>query len=468
MPAGATRRPHGREEKMLDLDIIENFNRSLFKRGDDVVVALSGGADSVCLLYNMLELWQEGDISTLTAVHCNHGLRGEESDRDEKFCKDLCNKLKIHLYCEKIPVREYAEEYGLSLEEAGRNLRYKVFEKYRMGGKIATAHNRKDNAETVIFNLIRGTSLAGMSGIPIVRDSIVRPLLNVSREQIEEYLKEIGAEYVTDHTNLETQFSRNRIRLSIIPEMEKINEGAVNNITSFATLASYDEEYLSSVAETYYHKLIQAPDVLSLILDDDYETDVDVPYAILTRVIKKFLNENGFSADRHRIDTIINYFKKGDGFMNLSDTVSLEVIGYSIEIKRKEEEEVPYVSTTLEEGLNFLLDKAIYISTYDVGDKDELVNKKFTNHILDYDKILGAMLIARNRRPSDKVELVGRGFQHKIKKLYENTTASERNRKILILDGDSIIFAEDFGVAERVKVDETTKTILEIRIEELK
>lgn len=447
--------------------LIENFNRSLFKRGDDVVVALSGGADSVCLLYNMLELWQEGAISTITAVHCNHGLRGEESDRDEKFCKDLCNKLKIHLYCEKIPVREYAEEHSLSLEEAGRNLRYKTFEKYRMGGKIATAHNKKDNAETVIFNLLRGTSLAGMGGIPVVRDSVVRPLLDVSREQIEEYLKEIGADYVTDHTNLETKFSRNRIRLSIIPEMEKINEGAVNNITSFAKLASYDEEYLSSVADIYYDKLIQAPDVLSLILDDDYETDVDVPYAILTRIIKKFLSENGFSADRHRIDTIIEYFKMGEGFLNLSDTASLEVIGYTVEIKRKGNN-IPPVELILKEGQNHILGKIIHISTYNIGDKNELVNKKFTNHILDYDKLLGAVLIARNRRPSDKIELVGRGFQHKIKKLYENTTACEKDRKILISDEEGIIFAEDFGVAERVKVEETTGRILEIRIEELK
>ena len=450
--------------------LIENFNRSLFRMGDDVVVALSGGADSVCLLYNMLELWQEGCIETLTAVHCNHGLRGEESDRDEKFCKDLCNKLKIHLYCEKIPVREYAKEHSLSLEEAGRNLRYKAFEKYRIGGKIATAHNKKDNAETVIFNLLRGTSLAGMGGIPVVRDSIVRPLLNVSREQIEEYLKEVGAEFVTDHTNLETQFSRNRIRLSIIPEMEKINEGAVNNITSFARLASYDEEYLSSVAESYYYRMIETPEILSLVVCDEErkEADEEVPYAVLTRVIKKFLYENGFSADRHRLDTIIDYFKKGEGFLNLSDTASLEVMGYRLEIKRKEKINVPPVEIMLKEGPNFILDKIIFVSVYDAENKDELVNKKFTNHILDYDKILGIVLTARNRRPSDKIELVGRGFQHKIKKLYENTTASQKDRKILISDEEGVIFAEDFGIAERVKVDGETKRILEIRIEELK
>lgn len=447
--------------------IIEKFNRSLISYGDDVVVALSGGADSVCLLYNMLSLWERGYIETLTAVHCNHGLRGEEADRDEQFCKNLCNKLKIHLYCEKIPVKEYAKEHSLSLEEAGRNLRYKTFEKYRMGGKIATAHNKKDNAETVIFNLIRGTSLAGMGGIPIMRDAIIRPLLDVSREEIEEYLKEIGAEYVTDHTNLETKYSRNKIRLSIIPEMENINDGAVNNITAFAKLASYDEEFLSSLADDYLSMLHHGENELDLIIENEDKTSAeDIPYAILSRVIKKFLIENGFSADRHRIDTIMDYCNDGDGFLNLSPTATLEVRGYRIIINQKEKAPFTF-ETRLSEGENFVPHKKITLIYHDIEDAVELVNKKFTNHILDCDKILGTVLTARNRRNSDRIQLVGRDFQHRIKKLYENISADEKDRKILIADEGDIIFAEDFGVSERVKVTEETKRILEIRIEEL-
>lgn len=448
--------------------LIEKFNRSLIHYGDDVVVALSGGADSVCLLYNMLSLWERGRIGSLTAVHCNHGLRGEEADRDEQFCKDLCNKLKIHLYCEKIPVTEYAKEHSLSLEEAGRNLRYKTFEKYRMGGKIATAHNKKDNAETVIFNLIRGTSLAGMGGIPIMRDAIIRPLLDVSREEIEEYLKEIGADFVTDHTNLETKYSRNKIRLSIIPEMENINEGAVNNITAFAKLASYDEEFLSSLADDYLSELRHGENELDLIIENEDRTSAeDIPYAILSRVIKKFLIEKGFSADRHRIDTIMDYCNEGEGFLNLSPTATLEVKGYRIVINQKEENPSFTFETELSEGENFTPYKKVILIYHNIEDAGELVNKKFTNHILDCDKILGTVLTARNRRNSDRIQLVGRDFRHRIKKLYENISAFEKDRKILIADEGDIIFAEDFGVSERVKVTEKTKRILEIRIEEL-
>ena len=452
----------------MQYPLIEKFNRSLIDYGDDVVVALSGGADSVCLLYNMLSLWQRGYIETLTAVHCNHGLRGEEADRDEQFCKDLCDKLKIHLYCEKIPVTEYANEHSLSLEEAGRNLRYKTFEKYRMGGKIATAHNKKDNAETVIFNLIRGTSLAGMGGIPIMRDAIIRPLLDVSREEIEEYLKEIGADFVTDHTNLETKFSRNRIRLSIIPEMENINEGAVNNITAFAKLASYDEEFLSDLADRYLSELRHGENQLDLIIENEDKTEAeDIPYAILSRVIKKFLIEKGFSADRHRIDTIMDYCKEGDGFLNLSPTATLEVRGYRIILNQKETPPFTF-EIKLSEGENFTPYKKVILIYHNSEDAVELVNKKFTNHILDCDKILGTVLTARNRRNSDRIQLVGREFRHRIKKLYENISASEKDRKILITDEEDIIFAEDFGVCDRVKVTEETKRILEIRIEEFK
>ena len=452
----------------MQYPLIEKFNRSLISYGDDVVVALSGGADSVCLLYNMLSLWERGYIETLTAVHCNHGLRGEEADRDEQFCKDLCDKLKIHLYCEKIPVTEYAKEHSLSLEEAGRNLRYKTFEKYRMGGKIATAHNKKDNAETVIFNLIRGTSLAGMGGIPIMRDAIIRPLLDVSREEIEDYLKEVGADFVTDHTNLETKYSRNKIRLSIIPEMENINEGAVNNITAFAKLASYDEEFLSDLADRYLSELRHGENQLDLIIENEDKTEAeDIPYAILSRVIKKFLIEKGFSADRHRIDTIMDYCKEGDGFLNLSPTATLEVRGYRIIIKQKEEAPAFSFELKLSEGENFTPYKKVILIYHNSEDAVELVNKKFTNHILDCDKILGTVLTARNRRNSDRIQLVGREFRHRIKKLYENISASEKDRKILITDEEDIIFAEDFGVCDRVKVTEETKRILEIRIEEL-
>ncbi|MBQ7959301.1 MAG: hypothetical protein IJ330_06310, partial [Oscillospiraceae bacterium] len=292
-------------------------------------------------------------------------------------------------------------------------------------------------------------------------------LLDVSRDEIEEYLKEIGADFVTDHTNLETKYSRNKIRLSIIPEMENINEGAVNNITSFAKLASYDEEFLSDLADDYLSELRHGENELDLIIENEDRTEAeDIPYAILSRVIKKFLTEKGFSADRHRIDTIMDYCKEGDGFLNLSPTATLEVRGYRIILNKKETPPFTF-EIRLSEGENFTPYKKVILIYHNSEDNDELVNKKFTNHILDCDKILGTVLTARNRRNSDRIQLVGREFQHRIKKLYENISAFEKDRKILIADEGDIIFAEDFGVSERVKVTEETKRILEIRIEEL-
>jgi hypothetical protein len=249
--------------------------------------------------------------------------------------------------------------------------------------------------------------------------------------------------------------------------MENINEGAVNNITSFAKLASYDEEFLSSLADDYLSELRHGENELDLIIENEDRTEAeDIPYAILSRVIKKFLTEKGFSADRHRIDTIMDYCKEGDGFLNLSPTATLEVRGYRIILTQKETPPFTF-QIRLSEGENFTPYKKVILIYHNSEDNDELVNKKFTNHILDCDKILGTVLTARNRRNSDRIQLVGREFQHRIKKLYENISAFEKDRKILIADEGDIIFAEDFGVSERVKVTEETKRILEIRIEEL-
>ena len=180
---------------------------------DSLTVALSGGADSVALLYAMAELKEEYSFS-LSAAHLNHNLRGEESDRDEEFCKKTCEKLGIPLITESVDVKKEAEESGESIETAARRIRYDFLSRVS-SGKIATAHTADDNLETVIFNLSRGTDLAGLCGIPPVRDNIIRPLIFCTREDIENYLKEKGASYCTDSTNNEDIYKRNFIRHNI-------------------------------------------------------------------------------------------------------------------------------------------------------------------------------------------------------------------------------------------------------------
>ncbi len=210
---------------------------SMLKDGDKVVVTLSGGADSVSLLLILHALGYE-----CHAAHCNFHLRGEESMRDERFVTSLCEHLNIPLHKTDFDTETYSKEKGISIEMAARELRYDYFRKLKdeVGAKaIAVGHHRDDNIETLFLNLVRGTGIQGLCGIQPVNEDIIRPLLCVSREEILDYLATKGQTYVTDSTNLEDVYSRNKIRLNVLPELQQINQGAMENIR--ATINNLNE-----------------------------------------------------------------------------------------------------------------------------------------------------------------------------------------------------------------------------------
>ena len=215
-----------------------------------MAVALSGGADSVCLLQVFYENAAAYGI-TLSALTCQHGIRGDKSLRDVEFVKELCTQRNIPLsvFSADIPSRAKAHQRGL--EEEGRAFRYECFFKILKEGKadvVATAHHKGDLAETVLFRLARGTSLAGIDAIQEY-NGIVRPFLSVSKEEILSYLKERNISFVTDETNDDERFSRNAIRKSVLPALEAIVHGAGEHIADFARRAGEDNAYLTSLAE---------------------------------------------------------------------------------------------------------------------------------------------------------------------------------------------------------------------------
>lgn len=212
------------------------------QEGEKTLIALSGGADSVALLVALQKLGYECE-----AMHCNFHLRGEESMRDEEFVRTLCEKRGVKLIVADFDTEKYAAEKGISIEMAARELRYEAFEKHRkeIGAKsIAVAHHRDDSAETMLLNLIRGTGIKGLHGIQPRNGHIVRPLLCVGRNDIMEYLEKRGEGYVTDSTNLETDFTRNKIRLQIMPLLQEINP-------SIATTLAQTAERISEVEKIY-------------------------------------------------------------------------------------------------------------------------------------------------------------------------------------------------------------------------
>ena len=239
------------------VDRIKNFisSNALLKDGAHVIVGVSGGADSTALLRILLELGYP-----CIAVHCNFHLRGAESDRDQQFVTDLCSNLGVELVVCNYDTQSYARQKGISIEMAARELRYADFErirKERNADAICIAHHRDDSVETLLLNLIRGTGIKGLTGIKPQNGYIIRPLLCVSRQEIEQYLKSLGQPYITDSTNLEADYTRNKIRLELLPLMRSINPSADSSIETTASHLQQAYAFYSQAIEQARKEVIQ-------------------------------------------------------------------------------------------------------------------------------------------------------------------------------------------------------------------
>lgn len=228
----------------------------LFVYGGKYIVALSGGADSVSLLFVLKHLEHELGID-VEAAHCNFHLRGAESVRDEEFCKQLCERLSVPLYLIHFDTQAYADLHRVSIEMAARDLRYGYFENLRRdieAQDICVAHHRDDSVETVLLNLVRGTGLRGLRGIQPRNGNIIRPLLSLSREDIVQYLDALGESYVTDSTNLHNDVKRNKIRLDVMPLLRELNPSVSQSIFESSlrvgeALKVFDEAMKQSIAD---------------------------------------------------------------------------------------------------------------------------------------------------------------------------------------------------------------------------
>ena len=234
-------------------EYIEKYN--MLNRGDGVVLGLSGGPDSVCLFFVLLALKSEYNL-TIEAVHINHMIRGVDADEDEEYVRKLCQEFDVPLKATRIDIPSLASASGRSIEEEARIARYEAFEDAARGlrdkglsVKIAVAHNADDNAETVLFHMARGTGLDGMCGIAPVRDGIIRPLLTVSKKDILEFLESNEIAYCIDATNQQVDYDRNRIRHNIMPELNLINDKALEHIFDMTERLSQVADYISFEAK---------------------------------------------------------------------------------------------------------------------------------------------------------------------------------------------------------------------------
>lgn len=437
------------------LDKVYEFlvKNNIFSNGDRILVALSGGADSTALLSVLCSL-KEKLGTEVSALHMNHNLRGEESIRDEEFCRDLCKKLGVKLKVVSEDVSKFCKENSLSTEEGARILRYRALEGEPCD-KIATAHTLNDSFETCLFNLARGTALRGLTGISYKRGKIVRPFIEVTRADIEEYLYSIKQDYVIDSTNLTNDYKRNFIRHEIVPKMLMVNPKALVNFRNTANALNNDEEFLKSYTEKVFE---------SVKIEKGYCTDkiLKESPAVVNRIAAMILNENGIEVSTKRINDLKCTMLKGKKINLIKDVYSFLDAHGNLIIGESEE----LVWTVVEKSIELnkpedFFDKRVLIKT----SCSKEFNILFTMFELDCDKIKGSIVL-RNRKSRDKVKFSGRQHTTLLKKAYSSKLEpQERMNNVILSDSEGIIFVENFSVADRVRVDKNTKNKAYVIIE---
>lgn len=418
---------------------------------DNFLVALSGGADSTCLL-RLTEAYvrRSPDKRRVRAVHINHCLRGEESDRDERFCRDLCESLQITLIVCRVDVKSYANEKKLSIETAARELRYKAFEETAEENEyIVTAHTASDNAETILFNMARGTSMTGIAGIPLKRGRFIRPLLGFSRADVLNYLDYIGQTYVTDSTNLVPDgCSRNRIRMQVMPVLKQINDSAEENICALSKIAREENDFLDSLA---YEALKSGKSLAPL------------HPAVRKRAYARLLRDNNIPVTGKLVDMLdgaVNYgYNRKINVMR--DTFVIIADGIVKVTETASERMAQTVCEPVRMGGNeFYMGKTVILEKFskDCDADERFVNTLLTNNLMDYGRIQGTAVL-RSRRGGDKIKLSQRSCTKTLKNLFNGRVdAEEREKVAVIADDNGVIWLEGFGTAQRVKPDSESKS----------
>lgn len=437
------------------LDTVRNTiqTHNLIEKGDKVVCAVSGGADSVCLLHALLNLRSEYQL-TIYAANVNHLIRGEESDYDSDFVKRICKAADVELFYREYDVPKLSKELKMGTEECARMVRYEFFEeisKNLEGAKIATAHNLNDNAETVLFRLIRGSSAEGLCGINHRRGNIIRPLLEVPRKDIEKYLRENNISYVTDSSNLTPDYSRNKLRLNVFPELRELFPDAEKKIVNASRFIKEDNDYLNSLATEFENEFSED----GYFIADKFNT---LPACVKRRVAHSFLQKWGASdISSQNIEDFINLAKNESG-----KEFDINGVFYAVKVydkvvlqRRKEKEEFVRkikAGETLETE-----DWKITVKTV-----SQYV-KKTSNNIAVFDAgLLKGPFTVRYRKDGDKMVPLGLDGRKKLSDIFSDAKIEsiKRNFIPLVEFNGEILYLCGLRQSSHFKADKYTKDYL--------
>ncbi len=427
---------------------IENY--SMLSCGDRVIVALSGGADSVTLLDVICSLKEKYNLK-IYAAHLNHMLRGEEAERDENFCKMICKNYGVELFVKKVNIKLLAKQQKISEELCGRNERYSFFSELscRLSAKIATAHTASDNAETLIYNIARGSSVRGLGAIPPVRENIIRPLISCTRNQIEDYCREHNLKYVTDSTNLTDDYTRNGIRHNIIPQLKAVNPQVE---AAFSRLSCNAREIL----ELLDSQTGKALNDCKTLYGYSCKTMLSQNTAVLKNMIAKICSDKGFDIESRHIDLVINIIKNG-GAVELGKNCTLVSKQGILRFDTKNDIKF-FEPLIFENGAEF-----------------EYNNQRYNIHLIDADSenlnsvsadFLGERVVFRRRRHGDKFTCPRRKITKPLRKLFnEMKIPAERRDDILLLAKDStVLWCEGIGVSLQGKNNSDKEFLVESKI----
>lgn len=410
-----------------------------------VAVGVSGGADSMCLLH-ILGLLKKEYGFVIKAVHINHNIRGQEAKRDENRVVEFCKKENIEclVFSEDIP--SLSRQMGVGEEECGRIVRYRCFDKAQCD-VIAVAHSLSDSIETMIFNLIRGTGTKGLCGIPPVRQpNIIRPLIECSREEIEQYCRLNDIDYVTDSTNLEDDYTRNFIRHNIVASFSRVNQGYKNNIACLMQSVSIENDYIE----------IQCSELLKKCrTETGYDADIlkNEHPALRRRAIAEILRSNmNKSFSSGHVFLVDEITVKGEGKVEIAADVYISVHNGVLSITSK-------VNKTTLPAVKFENNTACFGDVRFVI--EDISREEYKDNYLicfDRDKLKGELLLS-GRLPGDKFTFKKRRITKSLKKLFNEIKVPEEKRgSIAILrDGENIVWVQGVGVNAMYIPDEATK-----------
>ncbi|GIM30178.1 tRNA(Ile)-lysidine synthase [Clostridium polyendosporum] len=464
-------------------DKVINFIKynNMIKKGEKILVATSGGPDSMCLLHILYSLKDELDV-TVYAAHVNHMLRGDEALADEEYVRDFCENKGISCFVKRVDINEVSKQKGISSEMAGREERYDFFkqlmEQHQLS-KVAIAHNANDQAETLLMRIMRGTGLEGLVGIKPVRDDIfIRPILCFTREEVEEYCKKEQLKPRIDKTNLESIYSRNRVRLEMIPFIkEYFNKDIVSTLNRLASLAYIDSNYIEEVVDLKYKRFCYNNDQHKLIIREEAFSEHE---AILTRIIRRALGNligTSYNFEMKHIYDVISLQQGETGKMLfLPNKVKITNIYGEIAIdlnSNKKESLLDYILQYPRDMFSHNEEKILNVPNFEYQISMKILSNKGNLDFIkddlikyfDYDKIKENIII-RNRRDGDRIIPHGMNGTKKLKNIFidEKIPQDMRGKIPLVCFDNDIAWVVGLKVSNTFKVTKDTKNILQIKL----